>query len=66
MSNNEHVARIVEAYLEYAAQVVQASLNRQGYGAEKFREIDDDLIVKPKELVDLINDVQRALAKSSD
>jgi len=63
---NAHAAQIVSAYLVYAAEVVKASLNRQGYGADRFREIDDDLVVKPKELVVLINDVQRALARSSD
>jgi len=63
---NEHAAQIVSAYLQYAAEVVKASLNRQGYGAERFREIDDDLIVKPKELVALIDDVQRALARLDD
>ena len=63
---NVHTAAIVSAYLSYAAQVVQASLTRQGYGAERFREIDDDLVIKPKELLTLIDDVQRALARADD
>ena len=63
---NDAAARIVAAYLDYAARVVTASLSRQGYSGDRFREIDDDLVVKPRELVDLVNRVQAALARIDD
>ena len=63
---NDAAARVVAAYLDYAARIVTASLGRQGYGGDRFREIDDDLVVKPRELVDLVNRVQAALARIDD
>jgi hypothetical protein len=56
---------IIRAYLEYTREIVQSVLNKQGYSSE-FKEIDDDLIIKPSELIDLINKVQNALVSAED
>ncbi len=58
---NQTTATIIQAYLQYAGDVVKASLEKQGYSGTVFKEIDDDLIIKPYELTELIDEVQRAL-----
>ncbi len=62
---NEATVAIVQSYLSYAAQVVGNAISKQGYGST-FKEIGDELIIQPKELIDLINDVQRALQSEKD
>ena len=34
--------------------------------ANDFKEIDDDLVIKPYELIDLIDQIQRALQEADD
>jgi hypothetical protein len=41
-------------------------LNKQGVSVQDFKEIDDDLVIKPYELVDLIDEVQKALQEPND
>ena len=65
MEINEATAVIVRSYLEYTQEIVKSVLNKQGYSSE-FKEINDDLIIKPCELIDLINKVQNALASAED
>ena len=65
MEINEATAVIVRSYLEYTQEIVKSVLNKQGYSSE-FKEINDDLIIKPSELIDLINKVQNALASAED
>jgi hypothetical protein len=62
---NEETVAIIQAYLEYTGEIVQSVLNKQGYSSE-FKEIDDDLVIKPSELIDLINKVQNALVSADD
>jgi hypothetical protein len=62
---NKATAEIIQAYLVYAQEVVISALHKQGYGSD-FKEIDDDLIIKPCELIDLINRVQNALVSAED
>ncbi len=62
---NESTADIIRSYLEYTQEIVKSVLNKQGYSSE-FKEINDDLIIKPCELIDLINKVQNALASAED
>lgn len=62
---NEATAQIIQAYLVYSQEVVISALHKQGYGSN-FKEIDDDLIIKPSELIDLINRVQNALVSADD
>lgn len=56
---------IIRSYLEYSGEIVKSVLNKQGYSSD-FKEIDDDLIIKPSELIDLINSVQNALVSAED
>jgi hypothetical protein len=62
---NEATASIVQSYLEYAGEIVKSALNKQGYGSH-FKDIDDDLVIKPSELIELINRVQNALVSAED
>ena len=62
---NEATVAIVQSYLNYAAQVVGNALNKQGYGST-FKEIGDELIIQPEELIGIINAVQRALRSEID
>ena len=63
---NLATAQIVQAYLEYSGNIIEATQNKQSIGSDKFREIDDDLVIKPYELVDLIDEIQKALRESDD
>jgi hypothetical protein len=62
---NEATVAIVQSYLNYAGQIVRDALNKQSYSS-MFKEIGDELIVKPDELIDFINQVQAALVSVSD
>ncbi len=64
-SLNEVTASIVQSYLEYAGQLINTTLSKQGYSTT-FKDIDDDLVIKPEELISLINSVQRALVSADD
>ena len=64
-SLNEVTATIVQSYLQYAGEIVKTTMSKQGYSTT-FKEIDDDLVIKPTELIDLINSVQRALVSADD
>jgi len=62
---NEATVAIIDAYLEYAGKIVGDALNQQSY-ASSFKEINDDLVIKPDELIDLIDQVQKALLSARD
>jgi hypothetical protein len=62
---NEATIAIIQAYLNYTGQIVRDALGKQGYDS-RFKEIDDDLVLKPNELVELINKVQNALYSAED
>lgn len=62
---NEATVAIVQAYLAYAGQLVRDTLANKGYGTQ-FKEIDDELVLKPGELIDFINKVQAALSSVND
>jgi hypothetical protein len=64
-SLNEVTAAIVQSYLEYAGLIINTTMSKQGYSTT-FKDIDDDLVIKPKELIDLIDSVQRALVSADD
>jgi hypothetical protein len=63
---NEATALIIKSYLEYSSKVIEAVMNKQGISSHDFKEIDDDLVIKPYELIDLIDQIQRALQESDD
>jgi hypothetical protein len=60
---NRETAEIVKAYLDYCARIVSAAVDSKGYHNEKFKDINDELILTPDELVQLIDRVQVALSK---
>lgn len=60
---NQNAAEIVKAYLDYCARVVSAAVDSKGYHAEKFSEINDQLILTPDELIALVDKVQVALSR---
>jgi hypothetical protein len=62
---NQATVAIVQAYLNYTGQIVRDALVQQGYDS-RFKEIDDDLVLKPNELIELINKVQNALYSAED
>lgn len=62
---NEATAVIVQAYLEYASELVRESLAKEMYSS-KFKELNDDLVITPKELIDLVYKVQIALFSPGD
>ncbi len=64
-SINEATVEILKAYLDYAGQLVREILNKQSYDFH-FKEIDDDLVLKPDELITLINKIQNALYLAKD
>jgi hypothetical protein len=64
-SINEVTASIVQSYLQYASEIVTTSLNKQGYSTT-FSDIDDELVIRPSELIELINRIQGALVSADD
>ena len=62
---NQATVAIIQAYLKYAGDIVRDVLAKEGYDPH-FKEIDDDLIIKPDELVVLINKIQNALYSAKD
>ena len=49
-----------------SGKLIEAVMNRQSIGGADFKEIDDDLVIKPYELIDLIDEVQKALRDPND
>ena len=62
---NEATVAIVQSYLEYTGSIIRDVLNKQGYTSE-FKEINDDLVIKPNELIELIDNIQAALVSATD
>ena len=62
---NEATVAIVQSYLQYTGQIVASVLNKQAYSTA-FKDINDDLVIKPDELIELIDRVQRALVSTDD
>jgi hypothetical protein len=62
---NSATAIIVKAYLEYAGDLVKESLAKDTYSS-KFKELNDELVITPKELIDLVYKVQIALISPGD
>jgi hypothetical protein len=63
---NKATAQIIEAYLQYSGKLIESVLNKQGVSLQDFKEIDDDMVIKPYELIDLIDEVQKALRETND
>lgn len=65
MKINEATVAIVQSYLNYAGSIIRDVLSKQGYTSE-FKEINDDLVIKPNELIELIDKIQAALVSATD
>jgi hypothetical protein len=63
---NKATAQIIEAYLQYSGKLIESVLNKQCVSLQDFKEIDDDMVIKPYELIDLIDEVQKALRETND
>jgi hypothetical protein len=63
MVNNILTAEIIDDYLEYCSSIISSAMSGlDNYNVQQmFKEIGDDLIITPKELVKLIDSIQVAL-----
>lgn len=57
---NNQVVQTVNAYLDYCARVMDASMNSRGYSTERFKQMGDELVLTPEELVELVDRLQVA------
>jgi hypothetical protein len=62
---NDAAVAIVQSYLEYTGGIISSVLSKQAYNTA-FKDINDDLVLKPDELIEFIDQVQRALASTDD
>ncbi|MDO9538315.1 MAG: hypothetical protein Q7J68_08365 [Thermoplasmata archaeon] len=60
---NHQVAQTLDAYLDYCARLVESVVNSKSYNTDKFKEISDDLIITPEEIVQLVDKLQVAYSK---
>jgi len=57
---NNHVAQTVNAYLDYCARVMESSMNSKGYSSDRFKQLGDELVLTPEEIVELVDRLQVA------
>ncbi|MGA1819830.1 MAG: hypothetical protein ACMUHU_02355 [Thermoplasmatota archaeon] len=62
---DEITADIVKAYLQYSKEIVLSILEKQSYNTP-FKDLNDSIVIKPEELVELIDTVQSALLSAKD
>jgi len=60
---NQAVQDILKAYLQYTKDVLELALNKTGYDAQRFKDIGDELVLTPQELLELVNKLQVALSE---
>ncbi|MEW5936203.1 MAG: hypothetical protein AB1665_00060 [Candidatus Thermoplasmatota archaeon] len=60
---NREVSEILKAYLDYCGRIVSAAVSSQGYHLDKFRQISDELVITPEEIVQLVDRIQIALSR---
>jgi len=65
MKVNDATVHTVKAYLEYFQMLLRTVTEGKSYSTP-FKEIDDDLIIQPGELIDLLNEVHKALSFTND
>ena len=65
MKLNSATVEIVKAYLEYSGSLLKAVIESKSYSTP-FKEINDELVIQPGELVDFINKIQNALVSPKD
>jgi len=62
---DEITADIVKAYLSYSKDIVLHILEKQSYNTP-FKDLNDSIVIKPDELIQLIDSVQSALLSAKD
>jgi hypothetical protein len=62
---NAAAVEIVKAYLEYSGMLLKTVMESKSYSSP-LKEINDQLVIQPDELVDLLNKVQKALVSAKD
>ncbi|MGA1873576.1 MAG: hypothetical protein ACMUHY_07870 [Thermoplasmatota archaeon] len=62
---DEITADIVKAYLQYSRDIVLNILEKQSYNTP-FKDLNDSIVIKPDELIELIDSVQSALLSAKD
>ena len=65
MKLNSATVEIVKAYLEYSGSLLKTVIESKSYSTP-FKEINDDLVIQPDELIAFINKVQNALVSTKD
>ena len=55
----------MQPHLAHAGRLVRDTLANKSFGTA-FKEINDDLVLKPDELITFVNQVQAALASIND
>ena len=60
---NHQVTQTVDAYLDYCARLIESVLSSKSYNADKFKEISDDLIITPEEIIELVDKLQIAYSR---
>ncbi len=65
MKVNQATVEIVKAYLEYSSSLIRTVVDSKSYSTP-FKDLDDNMIIQPEELIDLVNKVQKALVSAQD
>ena len=63
VDDEKQIVDIVKAYLEYCQDVLSKALSQSGYDAQRFKDIGDELVLTPQELIEFIDKLQIALAE---
>ena len=60
---NSQVTQTVNAYLDYCARLIESMMEAKSYSTDKLRQLGDDLVLTPDELVELVNKLQVAYSE---
>ena len=60
---NHQVAQTMDAYLEYCAKLVEGVFNAKSYNTDRFKEISDELILTPDEIIQMVDQLQVAYSR---
>lgn len=60
---NMAASSFIGLHLDDAGEVIEATLNHQGYGSDHFKKMRDPLVLKPNGLSEIISRLQKALSK---
>jgi hypothetical protein len=60
---NHQVAHTMDAYLDYCARLVESVLDSKGYSTDRFRQISDELVLTPDEIIQMVDRLQVAYSR---